>query len=360
MAAFFALSILVVALIQSSGTKDAPRSREMVVAAADMQRALAAVAERRVTEGPPLDLAHDVNQTGMIGALFTSTTSTTGNLAAKRTTTNPDMAGLLVHLFRQAGVHEDDYIAVGGSGSFPALVIATLCAAKAMHVHVGLIVSLAASQWGANLDGLTWLDIQEVLARAEILPTEYRTVAASVGGADDRGGDLSLAGRTALRERILASGARLIEEPDLETNVAERASIYAEASAGRPIAAFVNIGGGWANLGTSASVLTMPPGVASVPGLPDASRRGVVHAMAAAGVPVIHLLDMAALAEMYGLPWDPVPAPTPGSWRPPAAARLSPAVVGLSAAYGAAVLLWMLVLWRRSTRAKRRQGVRTS
>ena len=34
--------------------------------------------------------------------------------------------------------------------------------------------------------------------------------------------------------------------------------------------------------------------------------------MAAAGVPVIHLLNVKGLCERYGLPWDPRPLPAPG------------------------------------------------
>ena len=35
--------------------------------------------------------------------------------------------------------------------------------------------------------------------------------------------------------------------------------------------------------------------------------------MRAAGVPVIHLLYIRGLAQRYGIPWDPVPLPTPGA-----------------------------------------------
>ena len=326
---------------------------EMEKAAEDMSRALDRDGCGARGGGPPLDPVHDVNRTGMIGGLFTSTTSTTGNLAAKRTTTNPDVAGLIVHLFREAGVRGGDYVAVGGSGSFPALLIATLCAAEAMDLRVGLIVSLAASQWGANLDGFTWLDIEAHLAKARMFPSEYGTIAASVGGSDDAGSDLSNVGRAALRERILTAGIRLIEEKDLAANVATRMALYAERAAGRRIAAFVNIGGGWANLGTSAEVLAMKPGVASVGDLPPEDRRGVVHAMAAAGTPIVHLLDIAQLAAAYRLPWDPVPLPSPGTWRPATSASRSWQIAGISAGYGSVVLSWLALVWLRLRRAAR-------
>ncbi len=114
----FVLSIAAVALVQHFGGVGPSYADEMEKAADGMSRALAVTVAERGVGGPPLDPVHDVNRTGMIGGLFTSTTSTTGNLAAKRTTTNPDVAGLIVHLFREAGVRGGDYVAVGGSGSF--------------------------------------------------------------------------------------------------------------------------------------------------------------------------------------------------------------------------------------------------
>ncbi len=347
MAFLFLLSVAAVALAQHFRTADASYTSQMLAASEDMRRALDIVAADRTTDGPPLDPVHDVNLTGMIGGLFTPTTSTTGNLAAKRTTANPNVAGLIVHLLHEAGVRDGDYVAVGGSGSFPALLVASLCAAKAMNLEVGLIVSLGASQWGANLPGLTWLDIEAMLSRAALFPQGYETLAASVGGSDDLGSDLSSAGRSALRERILEAGVALIEEKDLALNVAARMEIYrVHGPAGR-IAAFINIGGSWSNLGTSAEVLALKPGVAEVRDLPPQSSWGVLQTMAAAGVPIIHLLNIAALADEYGIPWDPTPLPPPGEWHPEGAAIRLPLLL-VSIAYGGAVVAWLIVLRARA------------
>jgi len=80
------------------------------------------------------DAAADPNRTGLVGVETSPITTTLGNLEAKRTTTNPDFAGLLVRLLNEAGVKEGEAIAVGGSSSFPALLLAVLSAAKAMNV----------------------------------------------------------------------------------------------------------------------------------------------------------------------------------------------------------------------------------
>jgi poly-gamma-glutamate system protein len=158
---------------------------------------------------------------------------------------------------------------------------------------------------------------------------------------------MSPEGRELLAARIRAEAVPFLEEPDLERNVARRLALYRAAAGPRPIKAFVNIGGSWANLGTDAEVLKVPPGLAGRVAVPPPSRRGVLQAMAAAGVPVVHLLNVKGLCERYGLPWDPRPLPRPGgapfdrldpSGRRPAAA--------LSALYVLAVAL-SLVLGRR-------------
>jgi hypothetical protein len=47
--------------------------------------------------------------------------------------------------------------------------------------------------------------------------------------------------------------------------------------------------------------------------LPAEDRRGVLFEMVSRGVPVIHLLHIRGLALRFGLPWDPLPFPEPGS-----------------------------------------------
>ncbi|MFQ6039072.1 MAG: hypothetical protein ACE5LV_10715, partial [Candidatus Aminicenantales bacterium] len=45
---------------------------------------------------------------------------------------------------------------------------------------------------------------------------------------------------------------------------------------------------------------------------PPKPDQGLIYAMAARGIPVIHLLYIRGLAKKYGLEWDPVPLPEPG------------------------------------------------
>ena len=293
-----------------------PWTSEMREAAERMHRAATTVSQFHERAGMAIDASLDPNRTGLIGPEYTALFTSLGQLEAKRTTTNPDVAGLLVHLFHRAGVSAGDTIAVGSSGSFPALMIATLTAAEAMGVYPVTILSLGASSYGATNTEFNLLDIHELLTKEDVLDTPPAAV--SLGGEGDVGADLDPAFREDLLQEMRTRGIPLLEDPDLRRNVARRMALYTGAPAnipaarGRP-AAFVNIGGSDANLGTSPTVLRIRPGLNAELAVPPAHQRGVLSEMAARNIPVIHLLNIRGLALRYGLPWDPVPLPEPGT-----------------------------------------------
>jgi poly-gamma-glutamate system protein len=302
-----ALSLVYLLLVLLGPGRRASVRGEMAEAARLMAEAEAAVRSCRAAEGWPLDEKFDPNRTGLIGLETSSITTSLGNLAAKRTTTNPDFAGLVVRLLGEAGVRKGDTIAVGASSSFPALIIAVLSAARIMDLRPLVIASLGASEWGANIPAFNWLDMEDCLARAGLLPA--KPIALAIGGDEDIGRDMSPGGREILRARIYACGLPFLEESDLRANVESRLRLYDQAAGGRPIKAFVNIGGSWANIGTNAEVLKLRPGLLRDVFVPPPAERGVLQAMAAKKIPVIHLLNIRGLTERYGLPWDPRPLP---------------------------------------------------
>ena len=290
---------------------DALTERATMVRAAEiMAAAERTLLECRERKSLSPDAAADPNRTGLVGVETSSISTTLGNLEAKRTTTNPNYAGLVGRLLKEAGVKEGEAIAVGGSSSFPGLLLAVLSAAKAMDLDALLICSLGASQWGANDPRFSWLDMYGCIA-AEV-GAGGKIIALSVGGEGDTGRDMSEEGRRFLLGEIRKSGFPLIEEPDLPRNVGRRFRFYEEGAGGKRIAAFVNVGGSWANTGTDASVLGLKPGSTRVRDIPPPERRGMIQEMARRSVPVIHLLNIKGLAARYGLPWDPGPLPRPG------------------------------------------------
>ncbi len=283
---------------------------EMLTASRLMKAALAAVRECREAAGIPIDTSSDINRTGLIGLESSPITTSLGSLEAKRTSTNPNFAGLIVLLLHQSGVGRGDTVAVGASSSFPSLIIASLCAAQAMDLRALLICSLGASQWGANHPEFHWLRVLDCLERSPLAMSG--PVALSLGGDGDEGLDMSPEGREFLLRAASETGLPVLSEPNLARNVAERLRLLEMAAGGAAVRAFINVGGGYANMGTDSEILRVPPGLAVFSRIPSHEQRGMIFEMAARRLPVIHLLYIKGLCDRYGLPWDPTPLPDPG------------------------------------------------
>jgi poly-gamma-glutamate system protein len=306
-AAIISLSALWITEIGNHGSL--PGDDDVTLRAARlMGHAVQVVAAERGRGGNSFEPSSDPNRTGLIGPQDSPIVTTVGELEAKRTTTNPNMAGLVATLLQQAGVKAGDSVAIGSSGSFPALLVASLAAAKAMDVQPVVILSLGASSYGATDPRFDLLDIFTLLRRERICTEAPAGV--SLGGDKDVGLEFDAGTRDRLAKRIRASGFLFLHEPDLRRNVAERMSLYRSAARGK-IAAFINSGGGFANLGTSRLVLDVKPGLNTLLQQPPAAERGVLFEMAASNIPVIHLLYIKGLALQAGLPWDPIPLPKP-------------------------------------------------
>lgn len=307
----FFLSILFFVLARFLPSREGDATQEEMTRASQiMSNAAKVLRECQQKRGLILDAKSDVNQTGLIGLEFSPLTTSLGSLEAKRTTTNPNFAALLVFLLKEAGVNTGDTIAVGASGSFPALMVAVLSAAKAINVRTLMICSLAASQWGANNPDFHWLNMQNCLLQAGIFDTP--PIALSIGGERDTGEGMSSEGLLLLKKEIQESGIVFINEPDLRQNVETKMRLYEEKAEDAELKAFINIGGSLSNLGEDSEILRLKPGLVKIRRFPPTEKRGMLYEMAARKIPVIHLLYIKGLAQRYGLEWDPVPLPQPG------------------------------------------------
>ncbi len=281
------------------------------VAAAELMRAaIAAIHDERVRLGLPIDPALDPNQTGIIGSDYTDLTTTLGSLSSKRTSANPNFAGALVDMLRDAGVKRGGSIAVNFSGSFPALNIAVLAAAQALSVRPVIISSVGASMYGANEPQLTWLDMERLLRERKILP--YASVAASLGGIVETEGGLDHTGIRAGLEAIERCTIPYLEEngeQSLKQDIEKRLAIYDENLKGSRPDAFINVGGSRTSLGDCPEAATLSTGFVRRMRACTGAKRGIIYRMAERGVPVIHLLNIKRIAREYGLPVDPVPLP---------------------------------------------------
>ncbi len=283
-----------------------------IEAARLMALSLERIRALRLAKGLPLDPAADPNGTGLIGEEFTPLTTSLGEVEAKRTSANPAFAALLVRYFSEAGLRRGNAVAIGASGSFPALVLASLCATRVLELEPVVIYSVGASMYGANLPGFTFVDMLNGLRAQGLLP--YRLAAVSPGGDGDRGaGVLFDESGTTLLAEVQRSGLPVITASSLADSIRQRLALYDRAAGGKPIRCYVNIGGASASFGDTPASLAVPNGLAiSLPRIPRDATRGVLFEFAARGLPVVHLLHVAGLARDNQLPFDPVPLPQIG------------------------------------------------
>jgi len=291
---------------------DAAIEAAMLQAATRTAEAFAVIRQERRARGLPINPVTDPNRTGLIGLEWSPMTTTLGLLHAKRTATNPNLSAGLVRWLREAGVREGSVVAIGASGSFPGLIVATLAAVQELGAEPLVVSSVAASSWGANDPAFTWPDMESALVRAGLAP---KSIAASLGGEDDAGAGPEGEVREPLEAALARSGIAMIAGRTLGERVAARMDAYDRAASGRRITAFVNIGGAAGNIGTCLEILHVGPGVHRT--LPACrGEPGALWRMSARGVPVVHLLHVEGIARAFGLPIDPVPLPRPGSGAP--------------------------------------------
>lgn len=288
-----------------------PNFDKKLEAANRMRSGLEILRLHRVRHIAPVDRAVDPTDSGIVGRANSSITTSTGSLEAKRTTANPNWAAVVVDLLIEAGVREGDLVAVGVSGSFPALNMATLIAADVLGLDTVMISGVGASSFGANLPGFTWLDMEHLLVDSDIIP--HPSVAASLGGTQDQAIGLSAAGRRRLRDAIRANKIPFIDTKEQEASIDERMKIYAEQAAGRRYAVYVNVGGSLVSIGPKSVKRLYGPGLNRKPNPRGIGTDNVMMRFLRDGVPVINLSKVAALAEQYGLPVEPEELPPVGS-----------------------------------------------
>ncbi len=304
-AAFLILLLGAVLTYTTRHEEDNPYRDLQVEAAQRMFDAEAYMKEEILSLGIPIE-AEDLNQTGLLGPEFTELTSTPGDVDAKRTSLSPDFSALLIRYYINAGLSAGDTIAIGSSGSFPGLLIASLIAADVMDLNVRLICSLGASMHGATRPEYNIFDILHALERGGF--ASFDVLAVSPGGNNDQGGGILegvLYSGTKELSRSLCeeSGYPVIYFDDMAKNIRYRFDLY-----GDDISLFVNIGGASPNCGTSSYTLNFPQGlVLDPPTIPTTDDRGLNYEFAAVGIPVLNLLNVRQLAADNGIVYDAVP-----------------------------------------------------
>lgn len=259
----------------------------------------------------PINPQVDPTRSGLIGVASSPFTSNAGDLEAKQATINPNWGAVVVRMLAEAGVEPGDTVAVAISGSFPALNIAVYAAMEVMSLEPIVIVSGSASQWGANVPGSGWMDIARHLREARIV--DVKADAATLSGIDDRGGGLNDRGIEMIRQAAEQAGIEVFVPDSYEAAVADRIRIYREAADGRPIAAYINVGGGIASTGPSSIDHFFEYGLSRT-APPRAFRApSVMGHFLRQDVPVLNFSGMLTLSTRYGLPYPPLEPVSIGS-----------------------------------------------
>lgn len=320
------------------------RYDEMIAAAEKMVEASAVVKDLRIGIGIPIDTADDPNLTGLIGQELTDITTTVGNLQSKRTSTNPDFAALTVRYFDELGLKPGDRVAVGASGSFPGIILSVLSACSIMEVEPVIIPSIGASEYGANVPGVTSVEIIDGLRKAGVF--DYIPVAVSLGGAGDTGEGGIIADAKPTLQRIgYESGHPVIVPLNTVDSIKQRLQYF---EAGGEVNAFINIGGAEPNFGSTSASLEVPNGlVRTAPRKVNSPDMGLVFEYLNRGTPVIHFLDIKGLAAKSGIPVDPIPLPRQGTSMVYYQKEYQKAYAALGLILAAAIIIYPALAGRR-------------
>lgn len=251
-------------------------------------------------EGVPGDAAADPYRSGFIGVEWSMTTTTLGSLEAKRCAADPLWAVRLLRWFDAQGLREGDRIVVLASSSFPGLLYSVLAAAEHRGLDVGLAVSLGASTWGANRPEAPWPALARILRRGGFL--RVRPAFYTLGGEEENGGGMPEEARELLAGAARSDGAALLLAATLEEAIGRKMRLVEGEDGEAPARLVVGVGGSEGNMGTDPVALSLAPGMRG-PGDGGAAGNGVIGRALRAGYPVLHLLNLRALADAEGIGW---------------------------------------------------------
>jgi len=257
-------------------------------------------------------------QCGLIGVEWSAITTTLGELASKRTACHPAWAVQFGRWFRELGLKAGDRIAIYSSGSFPGLLLNAIAASEAMQLEPLLIVSLAASTWGANHPGMPWPVMAAELRSGGFI--RERADFYTLGGGAELGHDMAPEGQALLREAAAESGVEILSAAGLQQMIVLKMELL---EAFGPVV-LINIGGSQANLGDAEDVLRLTPGIIPA-GEAEQAGNGVIGLAMRDGIRVIHMLNIRALSATAGIPYD-----VPAGKAAPAKANILWPVTGLA------------------------------
>ena len=266
----------------------------------------------RTERGQRMLKSQDPSRTGMLGPSMSLVTTLPGHLDAKQTSVNPNFAAVAVRLLLDAGVQPGDSVAIGMTGSFPALNIAVLQACESLDLRPLIVSSAASSQFGANDPGMMWPDMEKILSDQGLI--SHRSLLTSTGGFRDAADGMTDDTRKLLLHAIRRNNARFLRCNSLTESIEKRLRTMETSAESEPIAAYINIGGGAASVGGTEGNKRFGSGIVDPDTLDDLLEDLDCVAMRfmARGVPFINMVHTVGLAKRYGLVIAPIERPAVG------------------------------------------------
>lgn len=298
----FVLSVILFYIAQSSYIHVKSDNYELKVAASKlMQAAMDSLKTEMANRQLEIDPIDDPLQTGLIGTRLSAITTDRGLLSEKRAAVNPNLAAVFVEELSKLGANPGDVVAVGLTGSNPAVNLALYAAMHAMQLEPKIIVALSSASYGANRPELTWLDIESILAQKKLI--DFKSSYASFGGKEDMGIGLSDNGITILRDAMSRNAIPLLIGSNLQDNVDIRMAAYEQLlPEGKRYHLFINIGSGLANVGSEPNANLIPEGVNNKLAEREYEKEGVMMKMAKKNVTIFHFRRILRWAKRYDLP----------------------------------------------------------
>lgn len=313
-----ALAIISIIIVDNyKMAKTLPDYQVKLEASQRVAKAFDIIHDERVKSRKAIDTVTDPQGQGILGSEFSILTSKSGDLKAKQTTINPNWAAVFIEMFREARLKKGDLVAAGMSGSFPALNISFLIASEAYGLKAIIVSSLASSSFGANIPGLSWLEMEGLLFRSGLI--HRRSSAVSIGAKGDRGLNLPREGVLMAQKIMAKEGIAPLTGKTKSALIQERLDIF--QSSPEPIKAYINIGGGVASVGSAKIKKSFQPGVT----VQDSSEysvnrahsnkdldQGLMAYFKSESIPVINMVNIERLARKYHLPVAPKYKPAIG------------------------------------------------
>ncbi len=309
------LSIVLFYIAQTSYVQIKSDHYDEKVAAAELMQSfidsIRVELEARDFEFDPID---DPMRTGLIGTRLSSLTTSRGFISEKQTTLNPNLAAVFVQELKKARLSEGDHIAIGLTGSNPAVNLALYAAVSVMKLNPSVIAAISSASYGANREDLTWLDIEAILKEKDMI--SFSTDYASLGGFDDLAVGLSDRGVQILRSSMLKNNVPLLIGASLAENVELRYQAYQELLPnGKRYRLFVNVGMGLGNVGSQVNARLIPEGLNTKIAERQYDPEGVMMLMAKKNINVLHFSRMMRWVREYDLPTQPLVMPKIGEGR---------------------------------------------